>query len=125
MYSNTINTIKNLREACKLNNLELYLDEYISKYNKFDFSDDSGAYECSVKKIDTIYKLNINISLMCDGKRYCPYELVYNCNTIFEIFENEYVQQVCDYKNFKKNYDYYITDPDCIEDTLYCFENNN
>jgi hypothetical protein len=114
MSSKNLNTLENLREACKINNLDLYLNQYLAKYNEFSMSDSSGYYECIITKIDDKYKLRITVYQTCLGKNYCPYELVHYFNNSFEIFENEYLNQSSDYSGFKENYDRYITDSDAL-----------
>ena len=105
---NSINTIENVKEACKFNNLELYLSEYIKKCNTYRFLDSSGSYKCIITKPGDKYRVDITISQIAFGKEYCPYKLVQYYNSIYEVFENDYVNQSIEYSCFKDNYDKFI-----------------
>ena len=54
-----LNTIDNLRDACRnFDNLDDYLTSFISVNKTSDFGDSSGSYTCTVTKYNNSTNLN-------------------------------------------------------------------
>ena len=118
----TLNTIEYLREACKFNELDDFLYDFISENSKYTFSDSSGSYECDVidaddddddDDYDYAYELRILVCPTTSNAE--PYEIIKKYEKISDLFENEYVDQAVNFSGFLKNYKFYIVNPECLE----------
>lgn len=98
-----MNTDANMRYACELQNLELFLQQFMTRGN-FTYDCSAGAIECKVKKIDDAYILDITTS---DSRGVRSWQSTRTYKTALDLCRNTYLNECIGCTYFINNYIYY------------------